>query len=41
MKYEKPEITAIHDAVEAVQDFAKMGQYFDIQPSNSAYRANE
>jgi|SRR6185295_2834524 len=37
MKYEKPEITAIHDAVETVQGFAKMGQHFDTRPSNGAY----
>jgi len=41
MKYEKPEIVAIHDAAEAVQDFAKMGQQFDTQPSNGAYSADE
>ena len=41
MKYEKPEITAIRDAVEAVQGFAKMGEQFDTQPSNGAYSADE
>ena len=41
MKYEKPEINAIHDAVEAVQGFAKMGEQFDTRPSNGAYSADE
>lgn len=41
MKYEKPQIVTIEDAVKAVQTVAKMGQHFDIQPSNAAYTADE
>jgi hypothetical protein len=41
MKYEKPEITVIENAVEAIQSVAKMGESFDTQPSNAAYRSDE
>jgi hypothetical protein len=41
MKYEKPEITVMEQAVQAIQSVAKMGEHFDTQPSNAAYRSDE
>jgi hypothetical protein len=41
MKYEKPEITMTEQAVQAIQTVTKMGQHFDTQPSNAAYRSDE
>jgi hypothetical protein len=41
MKYEKPEITVTEQAVQAIQAVTKMGQHFDTQPSNAAYRSDE
>jgi hypothetical protein len=41
MKYEKPEIVTIDDALKAVQNVAKMGDHFDTRPSNAAYTADE
>jgi hypothetical protein len=41
MKYEKPEITVTEEAVQAIQSGAKMGEHFDTQPSNAAYRSDE
>jgi len=41
MKYEKPEIVLVEDAVEAVRTVAKMGQHFDTQPSSAAYSIDE
>jgi hypothetical protein len=41
MKYEKPEITTIHNAAEAVHGLAKMGEHFDTRPSSGAYSADE
>lgn len=41
MKYEKPEVVVIEDAVRAIQASTKMGEQFDTRPSNGAYRCDE
>jgi hypothetical protein len=41
MKYEKPEIVVMEQAIQAIQSVTKMGENFDTQPSNAAYRSDE
>jgi hypothetical protein len=41
MKYEKPQIVVVEDAVQTVQASVKMGEQFDTKPSNAAYRSDE
>ena len=41
MKYEKPEITVLDEAITAIQNTVKSGPDIDTQPSDAAYRSDE
>lgn len=41
MKYEKPEITVVSEAITAIQTTLKSGPDIDTQPSDAAYRCDE
>jgi hypothetical protein len=41
MKYEKPEVVVLDDAIQAVQSTPKGQGSVDIQPSAGAYRSDE
>lgn len=41
MKYEKPEIAVMDEAIKAIQSALKSGPDIDTQPSDAAYRCDE
>ena len=41
MKYEKPEVVVLDEAINAIQNTAKRGPDVDIRPSDAAYRSDE
>jgi hypothetical protein len=41
MKYEKPEIALLDQAITAIQNTLKSGPDIDTRPSDAAYRSDE
>jgi hypothetical protein len=41
MKYEKPEVVVLDDAIQAVQSTTKHGPNIDVLPSAAAYQSDE
>jgi hypothetical protein len=41
MKYEKPEVTVLDQAITAIQNTVKSGPDIDTRPSDAAYRSDE
>lgn len=41
MKYEKPEINVVSEAITAIQNTIKSGPDTDTHPSDAAYRSDE